>query len=178
MTTVKRYAEAFLEYAAVTIGFEKGLGELRGVRDIFRDNPDFREFLESPAITRAEKCAAVEKVLGEGFSAEIRHFLELLLKKERFGEFDSMVEYARAKYSHGEEVDAVLKVSYPLDTEAMRSIKEALEKKVHKKLHLYIDIDPALLGGVSATIGNTVIDGSVRRRLEDMRDKLMTIKAG
>ena len=69
-----------------------------------------------------------------------------------------------------------MKVSYPLETETIRRIKNCIEKNFHKKLHLYIELDSDLLGGVYAKIENILIDGSVRRRLEDMREKLLTMK--
>lgn len=170
----KRYADGFLEYAGETIGFEEGIEELRIIKEILRDNPDFKAFLQSPEIKYSEKSDFIEKVLyKEGLSQEGCNFLKLLLKKSRIDEFPNIEKYARIKYSHGKEVEALLKTSYILDTTLMQKIKESLENKLKKKLHLYIEIDPSLLGGVSVTIGNTIIDGSAKRRLEDIREKLM-----
>lgn len=174
----KRYANGFLDFAKDSIGFEKGLEELKNLKDIFRDNPDFKDFLESPEITFEEKRAAIKTTLADIFSEESRFFLELLLKKNRFDSFRDIAEYARLKYSHGEEVDALVVASYPLDTDDLESIKSLLEKKFSKKMHIYMDLDPSLLGGVRTTVGNMVIDGSVKKRLDDMKSKLMAIKAG
>jgi len=55
-------------------------------------------------------------------------------------------------------------------------IKAKLEEKLGKKMHLYLDLDPDLLGGVQIKIGNILIDGSVRRRLDELKQKLMTIQ--
>jgi len=55
-------------------------------------------------------------------------------------------------------------------------IKKGLESKLNKKLKLVVGLDPGLLGGVQVTIGNTVIDGSVRRRLDDLKEKLETVR--
>jgi len=176
MTVEKRYAEGFLDYAKETIGFDKGLEELNGVKNVFQDSPEFLSFLENPAINYAEKCDTIEAVFAKSFSQETRQFLKLLLKKRRIELIVAIEEYARVKYAHGEEIAALLNSSYPLDTEDVRSIKDVLEKKMMKKLHLYMDLNPELLGGVRATIGNIVIDGSVKKRLEDLREKLMAAK--
>lgn len=173
---IKRYAEAFLEYAEETIGFEKGLEELKKAKDVFRDNPQIEKFLEGPQITYSEKCSFIDAVFREGFSREVLDFLKLLLKNGRIERFTNIAEYARMKYAHGEEVEAVLDVSYPLDTDIMQSMKDGLEKRLNKKLHMYVNIDPSLLGGVRVTVGNTIIDGSVRKRLEDLKMKLMALK--
>lgn len=172
----KRYADAFLGYCQETIGYEKGLDELSGARRIFEDNPDFRGFMESMEITAGEKADVVEKVLGAAFSVELRNFLKLLLDKGRIAMFLDIAEYARIYYSHGARQDALLKTSYPLDTAVIARLKDVLESKLEKKLHLYVELDPGLLGGVSVQVGNMIIDGSVKKRLDELRQKLTVAK--
>ena len=70
---------------------------------------------------------------------------------------DKAKEYARIKYSHGKEVDAVISASYPLDLDILESLKSVLEIKLHKKLHLYSGLDSDLLGGVKVTVDNVVL---------------------
>ena len=65
-----------------------------------------------------------------------------------------------------------------MDTELIIKIKDALENKYRKKFKLYVDLDASLLGGVRITMGNKVIDGSVRRRLEDLKEKLTAVRLG
>lgn len=173
---VKRYTDAFLGYAKESIGFENGIRELQDVRHVLRDNADFKRFLEAPDITNAEKDGVIDIVLREGFSEEVRHFLKLLLDHGRIDRFLDIAEYARMAYSHGVEIEGLLKSSYPLETRSIKRIKEALEKKLQRKLHLYIELDSSLLGGVYAKVGNIVIDGSVKRRFDDLREKLNLLK--
>jgi F-type H+-transporting ATPase subunit delta len=172
----KRYADAFLEFARGTIGFEKGLEELRDLKRVFQDNPDFGSFVGSPQITEIEKRAFIDDSLKDNFSEEARGFLKLLLKKGRIDILPDIAEYARVEYSHGVEVEALLKTSYPLDTEDIQKIKDSMEKKFKKKLHLYVELDSDLLGGISMKVENTIIDGSVKRRLSDLKEKLTTAK--
>ena len=176
MIAERMYAEGFLEYAGQTIGFDKALGEILAVKDVFRENPELKSFLENPAILSREKSEMIERVFTDGFSQEMRDFLKLLLKNGRIEKFHDIAEYARVKYSHGKEVDAVISASYPLDLDILESLKSVLEKKLHKKLHLYSDLDTDLLGGVKVTIDNIVLDGSVKKRLEDMKEKLMSVR--
>jgi F-type H+-transporting ATPase subunit delta len=172
----KRYADAFLEFAKETIGFEKGLEELRDLKRVFHDNPDIGSFVGSPQITEIEKRAFIDDALKDNFSEEIRQFLKLLLKKERINIFQDIAEYARVAYSHGVEIEALLKTSYPLDTEDIQKIKDSMEKKFRKKLHLYVELDSDLLGGVYMKVENTIIDGSVKRRLDDLKEKFNAVK--
>ena len=172
----KRYADAFLAYAKESIGFEKGLDELQRAKRIMRDNQDLKDFLENVEMTNTEKNEVIDAVFKDDFSEELRHLLKLLIEKRRINLFVDIAEYARIHYAHGVEVDALLSTSYPLATETIQRIKEALEKKMNKKLHMYIRLDADLVGGVSAKIGNIIIDGSVKKRLEDMKQKLTLLK--
>ena len=172
----KRYADAFLEFARDTIGFEKGLEELQDLKRVFHDNPEFGSFINSPQIVDREKRAFIDDALKDNFSEEARQFLKLLLVKGRINMFPDIAEYARVEYSHGIEVEALLKTSYPLDTGDIQRIKAAMEKEFNKKLHLYVELDPDLLGGIYVKVENTIIDGSVKRRLDDLKEKLTAMK--
>ena len=79
-------------------------------------------------------------------------------------------------YLYGQRTRALLKTSFPLELDLIRLIIERLEKKFQRKLKLYIELDGNLLGGVKVIMGNTVIDGSVRKRLEGLKTKLDAIR--
>jgi F-type H+-transporting ATPase subunit delta len=176
MRLVTRYAEAFLEYARDSIGIDRALEELRAVKDMLRDNPEFKELLENPAINYAEKCGVVDDVFSKGFSAQTRNFLKLLLKKGRIDKFHNMAEYARIRYSHGDKVRGLLYTSYLMDTNTMESFKATAENKLRAKLQLYVNLDPEMLGGARLVVGNKIWDGSVRKRLEDLKRKLLAAR--
>jgi len=169
----ERYAEAFVGFAKETIGLEIALKDLRNLKNIvIHDNPEFLEFLSNLDISYTEKCEFIDKVLND-FSPEFRQFLKLLIEKERINKIEDIVQYIREKYSQGGKVPALLKTAFPLDLELIKIIKDKLESKLKKKFKLYIDLDGNLLGGVQVIIGNTVIDGSVRKRLDELKEKLM-----
>ena len=172
----KRYGDAFLSFAKEGCGLEKGVEDLRNVNRMLLDNPELDSFILTPGIDNSEKFQVLDSVMREGFSAEIKYLLRLLVDKGRFDKFSDIADYVRVTYSHGIEVDALLKVSYPLDTEMIKRIKDLIERKLNKKLHLYIELDSDLLGGIYVKIENILIDGSVRRRLEDMRAKLLAVR--
>jgi len=171
----KRYAEAFLSFARNRIGIEKCVDELKDLKIIFFENHDFMGFLENTEIVYKEKCDLLDRVLKD-FSQETKQFLKLLLSKERIKNIIEICDYVRVTYSHGEAVDALLKTSYPLDLPLIQRVKEALERKLKRKLSLHIELDGSLLGGVQVRVGNTLFDGSVRRRLEELKKRLMLVK--
>jgi len=175
MNTASVYAEGFLQYAKESIGFDRAMEELAAVRGVFRNNPDLMDLLRNPVIKNSEKTGVIDTVFSSRISEETRNFLKLLLDKGRLDIFFNIAEYARIKYSHPDEIAGVVDTSYILDVGQVERIKEVLEKRFGKKLHLYFNLAPDLLGGIRATVGNIVIDASVKRRLEDLKEKLEAV---
>jgi F-type H+-transporting ATPase subunit delta len=172
----KRYGDAFAGYARETIGLPQAIDELRQVKRIIKDHPEFREFLLNPGITHSEKNAFIDEVLKDVCSLESRQFLKLLIDKRRFDLIEEMIDYIRINYAHEEAQDALLKTTYPLDLDLIQAIKQRVENKLHKKLNLFLELDPGLLGGVEIIIGNTIIDGSIKKRLGELKSRLRSLK--
>ena len=173
---VKRYSEAFMSYVKGTIGHEKAVEELKALKILLHSEKEFEEFFYNPHIAYAQKCEILDRTLKDYFCEEIRNFLKLLLEKGRIELIIDICDYVRSNYSHGGAVDALLRTSYPVDTDILKLIKKDLEAKLNKKMNLYLELDPDLLGGLQIRIGNTIIDGSVKRHLSDLREKLMKVR--
>ena len=156
---VKRYAEAFMQFANETIGLVNAVHEFKSLKIIMRNNPEFGQILNSLDVPSIEKIQLIDKILTDGFSKEIIQFLKLLLEKRRIDKIIDIADYVRVAYAHLGETDAILKTSFPLDLELVKEIKDRFENKLNKKLRFYIDLDGDLLGGVQVIIGNTVYDG-------------------
>ena len=171
----KRYAEAFLDYARQNIGLKKAIEELMNLKGAFSENQDFQKFLNAMNIGYREKCNVIDTALKD-FSDATRVFIKLLLEHGRIKSIIAIADYAKINYSHGEAIEAMLKTSRPLDSKLTQAIKEKMEHKFQKRLVLNIKLDADLLGGAQVTIGNTVIDGTVRRRLDDLKEKLTALK--
>src|SRR5512135_3475343 len=172
----KRYAEAFVAYGRQSIGLPKVIEDMARLTRTMFDNPEFRVFLHSPEISYHEKCAFVDRALKAEFAPETGQFLKLLIDKRRIDLLEEIADYIRVHYAHGGAVNALVKTSYPMDLDLAEALKEKLEKKYQTKFNLYMELDPSLHGGVQLTIGNTVIDGSVRHRLEELRENLRAVR--
>ncbi len=173
---VNRYAEAFINFSRANCGAAKALEDLVVVKNIIRNNPSFKDLMYHPEISYLEKCAIIDEVIRDGISDEMRNFMKLLLEKKRFDIFQDVAEYLRAKYSHEGQVDVLLKTAFPLDLELIERIQAALRNKLKQDLRFYIDLDGSLLGGVQVVIGNKIMDGSIKRRLQELKDKLTAVE--
>lgn len=173
---VKRYAEAFLSYAKERIGLDRAVSDLvRLDNNILHENTEFIKFLRSFEITYAEKCDVVDKVLNSEFSDEIKNFVKLLLAKGRVDKLQDIVDYVRIKLSVWPQ-PVLLRLTYPLGLRLLKRLEDELQNKFKKKFKFYVDLDSSLLGGMQVVVGNTVIDCSLRRRLDELKEKLKTVR--
>jgi len=172
----KRYAEGFIGYCRQTIGEQRGVDDLVRIKGIIAANPEFGDFLKSSRIIAQEKRELVDKVFGHVVAEQTRQFLKLLIDKGHIRFLSEIAECALKLHRMGHVSEGVLRTSVPLSRDTISLIKATLEKKFGKKMELSIQIDPALLGGIQVEMDNMVIDGSVRRRLEELKEKLMSIK--
>lgn len=167
-----RYADAFFKYAETAGALDKILADLNAVKDILRKNAGLSRLLASPEIGYADKCGVIDSVIDSGLRDEVRHLLKLLIDHRRMQNFFDIAEYARIKYARGGE-EALIKTSYPLELSLIKKIESKIEERFKRKFKFYIALDGSLLGGIQVIIGNKIIDGSIRRRLDDMKDALM-----
>ena len=172
---VSRYAEAFIGLARETYGQDKALEEMVIVKNVIRDNPGFSELMRNPGIPYAEKCIVIDEVIRDGLSDEIRNFLKFLIEKKRFDIFLDVAEYLRAKYTHLGQVDVLLRTAFPLELDLIKKLEVVLKNRLKQDLRFFIDLDGSLLGGVQVVIGNTIIDGSVMKRLNELKEKLTMV---
>lgn len=170
----KRYAKALF-----AIGKEEGKYEayseaLTAVAALFESNPEVEDALTNPlypADVREKAMAAIieamdaDKVMG--------NFLNLLVEKKRAAilpeiaeEFKIMVDEEK-NISHGTVVSAV-----ELDTDLQDKIKATLEKITGKKVELTASVDPSIVGGMIAKVGDLVLDGSIRTQLASLKGSI------
>jgi F-type H+-transporting ATPase subunit delta len=172
----KRYAQAYVSYARSAVGVPGIVDEFKGLKQIIQDNPGLREFFENPGITDSEKYRFIDSVFAKGFSGEFRVFLKLLIEKSRIILLDQIIDFIRVNYAYGETTEALLETAYPMDLDLVSKIESALEKKLGKRLHFYLKIDGSLLGGVRAVVGNTIIDGTLKRRLDEISQEFKELR--
>jgi F-type H+-transporting ATPase subunit delta len=175
LNIVKRYGDAFAGYAKKSPGIGRCLDEARALSDIVRNSPEAMKFLFSLEITQREKSEFIDKVLGS-FSEEMRILLKMLLRKGRIDKFADILEYIILVYSHEGELSGFVRCVSDPGSAAIGEIRSALERKFSKKVNLEVVHEPGIIGGLQIVIGNIMIDASVRRRLDEVREKLLTVR--
>ena len=168
-----RYAEALL-LATREAGLVAGCAEsYAGLLDAVAGNRDLATFLHSPQVATQEKKDLLKKLFGTRIEPLLLDFFYLLLDRNRLdsvrdiGEvFAELVEADQGITRAG----VVTAVVMPDDLEARLRVK--LESLTGKSVILEKKVDPAVIGGVCVTLGDRILDGTVRTNLDRLRKTL------
>ena len=170
---VDGYAAAIFEVARVEGSLEAIEEELFQFSQVLQGSDQLRQTLTDQSLPPEKRQAIVEDLLGQKASPLAVSLISFVVATGRARELPEiiarLVERAAAERQH--EV-AEVRSAIPLDEEQRRRLTEALAKATGKQIELKVVQDPSVLGGVIARVGDTVIDGTVRRRLDQLRESL------
>ncbi|GHU50636.1 ATP synthase subunit delta [Clostridia bacterium] len=147
--------------------------ELLELSKIFVGEPQFFAFMCSPSIGAANKKETVRRVFEGKLSGELLNFLFILVDKRRIGQF-AIIAKAYQKLLD-EQLGLSKGLAYsavPLAADKLKRLEEETGKLLKKNVKLDNLVDDQLIGGVKILIEGKMIDASIRRRLDDMRDQL------
>jgi F-type H+-transporting ATPase subunit delta len=169
--TAIRYAEAVFQVAREDQSYDLWLRELGEVEHLLADRAT-AHVLTSPAVPKERKASILAETL-PGLSEPVRRFLDLLLRRDRLELVPRVLEALRelANEARGLETARVT-TAVSLGPAEKELVAERLSARTGKRVQVEERVDPELIGGVVAQIGDQIIDGSVRGRLERLRRSL------
>lgn len=172
-----KYALALFNVAQKRNELEAVEADLQSLGALNRATPRFRRTLESPTVTTEFKRQMLGSTLKGRVSATTFSTLNLMLDKNRIGFMDELAaEYARLLRQHRGVVRAVAFTASPLEPAQVDRLKSALGKISGKTIELDSRVDENLLGGVVVNLEDKILDGSVRRGLDDLRETLRKVR--
>jgi F-type H+-transporting ATPase subunit delta len=170
----RNYAEALLTLARKSGGQEEWGAIIDAVSVAMRENPTLKTFLESPKLSAARKIQIMEKALGRGVPKLLMRFLETVIMKRRqmlIPEISS--EYRMLIDAAEDRVHVNVTVAREPEQPEKDALARQLSRLFGKRVVPHISLNPAILGGVIVKVGDTVMDGSVRRRLASLRQRML-----
>lgn len=168
------YARALFEAARDAGRLEAVAEDLAALAALLEEVPELQSFLRNPQIEPAGKAEVLEQI-STGGDELVRNFLRLAAEKGRGGELAEMSAEFEALVARAQNRLAVeLTTSYELSEKEAESIVAAIEKASGRKVEATRSVDPSLIGGIVLEIGSHRADGSVRGRLERLRQELAT----
>lgn len=173
-TIAKNYAEALLELARRAED-PPGWGKLiRDVANGMLDDLTLQHFLESPKISEAQKNEVFFQALGDRVPRHFLRFLQTLVRKRRQMLIPEIsLQYDKLLDIHEGRVHANVTVAREMNSADETRIAEQLSRVIGKTVVPHMNVNPAILGGVVVKIGDTVMDGSVRRRLGRLKSQIL-----
>ena len=169
-----RYARALADVISRTGDYRRAQEEMMAFAEVYRESPELREILKTPAISVADKRRVLDAILARlGTSPMLANFFRVLLANYRLGIVDDVIE-AFEKLVTGRMGIARVRISSAaeLSTADQQALVGRFEAVTGKKVDAAFQVVPGLLGGVKAQIDSTVYDGSVRGHLERIHERL------
>jgi ATP synthase F1 delta subunit len=155
-----------------TNDFKKSLAE---IAEVFAAYPQFSDLLRTPALSAEQRCDAAGKVLSDKIPKELLNFIYILINKRRIGSFEGIVNTfnrlvdKRDGVAKGRIVSAI-----PLEAGQLKKLEEQTGALLKEKVSLSPEVDASLIGGVRIYVSGKLIDASIRKKLDDMKELLMS----
>lgn len=169
----KRYALALYQVAEEKGKVEDYLEELRMVCKLIDENDDFRQVIKHPQISTVRKKQAFVNIFKNKIDDDLLSFLLILIEKDRMKFIkEKLRQMEKIHLDRNNTLIAKVKTAIPMLESEKEALKIKLEKQYDKNIIITTEVDESILGGVFVRVGNDVIDGTVKSKLDEMK-KLM-----
>ena len=170
---IRGYATAIFTIAEAEGSLDRVSDELFHFAKALERSNELRSALTDLAIPSERKTAVLDDLLGDRASELTRHIVEFVVSQGRARELDGIVDelvaLAAERRSH---VLAEVRSAIPLDEDTRRKLGETLSKATGKSVEVKVVVDPSVVGGNYAKVGDQVIDATIRKRLEDLKESI------
>jgi F-type H+-transporting ATPase subunit delta len=173
----RNYAEALLTLATKAGDAEGWGATVSALGDAVTQDVTLSRFLAAPQVSAAQKNQVLAKALeGKAHPTFIRFVQKLVSNRRQLLIPDVAVEYHNLLDVAAGRVHARVTVAREFDAAAQASLTAALSKALNKTVVAHMTVDERIIGGVVVRVGDTVMDGSVRRKLGRLREKLVNAR--
>ena len=170
----ERYGQALFELARECDGLEQWGLQARQLIEVVEENPQLLDFFNAVKISSQEKKEVVDQLFRDKLETMLVHFIDLLIDKKRTKNMVEILRYFITLENEDRGVrEGLVYSARKLSREDIVRIEEALTERDGQKLELSNRIDPRLISGIKVVIGNEVIDGSMKSRIESLKSELL-----
>ena len=171
----RRYARALFSIGVDRGNFEQLGKELDAFSDLWTGSTELREAIANPVFKASEKRAVLQSLLPRvAPTADVQRFVLLLLDRGRLAAVPSIARaYREMADLHTGRVRAQVSSAQALAPADLERVRQALARRTGKQVIIETAVDPGLIGGIVARVGDLILDGSVRTQLDTLRNKLL-----
>ena len=176
---VSRYANALVSIAKEEQKLEQYKLAVLGMRETFVSNPELLKFLKSYFVSNENKEKVIEELTKDFGLRNLTNFVKLLVVKHKIYLFkDIASEITKGINFELDVYEGFVYSTEPLEKEKILEISQVISQKIHKKVELKNRIDERLIGGVKVVVHDHVFDGSIKYKLETMKEQLKERRNG
>lgn len=169
-----RYASAFVSIAKEKNKLKEAKDDINSLVEFFMSNQDIVNYLKSYFVEDEAKYQLVDKICKNASFDEISSFIKLIVKKHRFNKFKDIADEFNKEVN--EELNIYEGYVYSTSTlskEQIKKIEDAISTKLNHRVELVNRIDDRLIGGVKVVVHDHVFDGSIKNKIETMKNNLI-----
>ena len=170
------YAQALLDLAEAQGNLPRVVDDLHAVQDLVDKDKDFSGFFATHRLERGQKRKILNEALADKLDRPVLGLLNILIDKQRELVLDNIVdEFDRFRDLRAGVLHAYVVTARPLDDEQRADVTRRLEASTGKKIKIHEKVEPRLLGGMTVRLGDKVIDGTARTKLERLKRALVSV---
>ncbi|MDQ3619826.1 MAG: ATP synthase F1 subunit delta [Actinomycetota bacterium] len=167
------YAEALFSVVQAEGELDRVEDELYRFGKLLDSNHELKQALSDKSIDQIQRIKVLDELLSDKVSKHTLGLLTFIVAQGRARQLPTILsELSDLAAEAHRSVLAEVRSAIPLDDKQREALATALSKATGKKVQVKVLVDPSVVGGVVAKIGDTVIDGSVRRRLEQLKEQV------
>ena len=171
-----RYAEALFQLSEEENITKEIYNELHDVVEVIKNNKELDNVLKSPLVAKNEKTQLIEALFNNKINNDLKNFLKILVEKGRISSLKSIeLTFKELLNDKHNIIERTVISAIALTEKQVKELEEKLSKKYNKNVTLENEVDQSILGGVLVRLGNTQIDGSVKTRLNNIKDQLTQV---
>jgi len=167
-------------YADALLAAARGEGNLGDIEDdlfrfarTFESSDPLRIALTDPTLPIERRLAVINELMGGRGLAASTALVELVVAAGHAGDLPAIIDrFVELAASDRQREFAEVRSALPLDAKQQKRLAEALGRATGKTVEVKVIVDPSVLGGIVARVGDVVIDGTVRHRLEQLKEQL------
>lgn len=170
---IEGYARALFEVARAEGTLDEVEDELFRFARSFESSDELRTALTDELIPAAKRQAIVEDLLGGKATGTTTQLVSMVVGSGRGRDLPAIINKLVARASNAKQLElAEVRTAVALTEDQQTRLKAALANATGKQVNLKVIVDPSVVGGIVATVGDAVIDGSVRTRVEQLKSRL------
>lgn len=170
----QRYSQALMELAEEDLTKEDIFSQISDIQTSVNNSEDLQKIMFSPVVSDDEKKNLVTNIFSKTINQTILNFLKLLIDKDRFNIFNSIVKEYRSEINKEKGLlDIKVTSAIELNDNEKAMVKVKLEKTLNKKIELEWGVNSDIIGGLIFETNDNIIDCSLQHKLQEIKKEIM-----